>query len=340
MMHIFVDETGSFSGIGKFPSISLVGALIVPDSRLASLEKKYAKLRKSFPKDEKGEVKGRLLNEQEIARVVPLLSEHSALFEAASIDLGLHTEQGLIAFQAQQAGRMTNGLTDRHMESFKAHVWVYRRRFEAFKLPLMVQTIITFEFFPRLIEFGIMYFSTRRPEELGKFNWVIDAKGTMSTPTEWEEWWSLIIMPYLQTRSFRKPYKYLRTGDYRHLARFQVEANDFTREISNWQEGDPRPLDLKAILTESFKFSPISTPGLELIDILTNATRRALMGNLQKPGWIEIPKLMIHRKGGSYITVHALQDIPTQVLPYARVLNAYGRGGRSMLPQSLKNKKF
>jgi|SRR5215467_4584806 len=78
-MHIFIDETGSFTGIGKSPSISLVGALIVPDSRLASLEKKYRKLRKSFPKDDKGEVKGRLLNEQQIARVVPLLFEHSAL---------------------------------------------------------------------------------------------------------------------------------------------------------------------------------------------------------------------------------------------------------------------
>jgi hypothetical protein len=151
--------------------------------------------------DNKGQVKGRLLNEQEIARVVPLLFGHSALFEAATIDLGLHTEQGLIAFQAQQAERMTNGLTDRHMETLKAQVWDYRRRFEALKLPLMVQTMVTFEFFPRLIEFGIMYFSTRRPEELGKFNWVIDAKGTMSTPTQWEEWWSLIIMPYLQTRS-------------------------------------------------------------------------------------------------------------------------------------------
>jgi hypothetical protein len=43
-----------------------------------------------------------LFNEQEVARVVPLLLGHSALFEAASIDLGLHTEQGLIAFQAQQ----------------------------------------------------------------------------------------------------------------------------------------------------------------------------------------------------------------------------------------------
>jgi hypothetical protein len=98
-MHIFVDETGSFTGIGQSPSISLVGALIIPDSLLDKLERKYAKLRKSFPKDEKGEVKGRLLNEQQIARVVSLLLQHSALFETASIDLGLHTEEGLKAFR-------------------------------------------------------------------------------------------------------------------------------------------------------------------------------------------------------------------------------------------------
>jgi hypothetical protein len=32
-MHIFIDETGSFTGIGKSPSISLVGALIVITAR-------------------------------------------------------------------------------------------------------------------------------------------------------------------------------------------------------------------------------------------------------------------------------------------------------------------
>jgi hypothetical protein len=230
-MHIFIDETGSFAGIGKSPSISLVGALIVPDSRLASLEKKYRKLRKPFPKDDKGEVKGRLLNEQQIARVVSLLFEHSALLEGASIDLGLHTEEGLKAFQVQQAEKMTNGLTDQHKESLKVQVWEYRKRFEAFKLPLMVQTAITFELFPRLIEFAMMYYSTRRPEELGAFHWIIDAKGTMQTPNEWEEWWSQMIMPFLQTRSFREPYKHLPIGDYTHLKRFEIEVDDFIRNM-------------------------------------------------------------------------------------------------------------
>lgn len=34
-MHIFVDETGSFTGIGKLGSLSLAGALVVPDARSA-----------------------------------------------------------------------------------------------------------------------------------------------------------------------------------------------------------------------------------------------------------------------------------------------------------------
>jgi hypothetical protein len=338
-MHIFIDETGSFTGIRKSPSISLVGALVVPDSQLPRLEKKYEKLRRSLAKDDKNEVKGRILSERHIARVVDFLFEYSALFEAAAIDVGLHTEEGLKAFKVQQASKMTGSLSEEHTETLRAQTWEIRRRFEAFKLPLMIQTIITFELFPRIIEFAMMYYSTRRPEELGAFNWVIDAKGTMETPTEWEEWWSLVIMPFLQSRSFREPYKHLPIGDYTHLARFEIEPTEFIRKMGNWSEGDPLPLDLKLMLTD-FKFSPSSTPGLELVDILSNATRRALMGNLQKEGWVRIPSLMIHRRGRSYISLHSLQDVPPQTLPYAGILNAYGRGGREMLPAFLRNKKF
>jgi hypothetical protein len=70
-MHIFIDESGPFGGIGQFPSVSLIGALIVPDARLASLERQYKRLRPNLPKDEKGEVKGRLLNEQQVEARCP-----------------------------------------------------------------------------------------------------------------------------------------------------------------------------------------------------------------------------------------------------------------------------
>jgi hypothetical protein len=79
-------------GLANFPAFP--SALIVPDARLPSLEKQYKTLRPNLPKDEKGEVKGRLLNEQPVDNTVSLLLTDSALFEAAAIDLGTHTELG------------------------------------------------------------------------------------------------------------------------------------------------------------------------------------------------------------------------------------------------------
>ncbi|MET4316267.1 hypothetical protein [Bradyrhizobium sp. RT5a] len=71
-MHIFIDETGTFTGIGQPLSISMIGALIVPDKRLRSLEKEYAKVRKSLP-TQNGEVKGKKLLEKDIAKLLPIL---------------------------------------------------------------------------------------------------------------------------------------------------------------------------------------------------------------------------------------------------------------------------
>ena len=153
----------------------------------------------------------------------------------------------------------------------------------------MVQGMLTFEFIFDVLEYGTMYYATRRPTELGKFNWVIDAKGNMEKPNEWEDWWSKFIFPVLQTRSFTRPFRQLPDGigDYSHLKRFETEADPFLRKMSGWKEGDPEPLALGLVMKESFTFSSEATPGLELVDIVTNATRRALRGNLQQKGWGE-----------------------------------------------------
>jgi hypothetical protein len=41
--------------------------------------------------------------------------------------------------------------------------------------------------------------------------------------------------------------------------------------------------------------------GLEFVDVLTNATRRMLRGALQRDGWINMHRLMIHRANEAYI---------------------------------------
>jgi hypothetical protein len=79
-------------------------------------------------------------------------------------------------------------------------------------------------------------YATRRPEELGKFNWVIDAKGNMEKPNEWEEWWSSFILPVLQSHSFTRPFRQLPAGvgDYSHLARFETGVDAFIQNVGNW----------------------------------------------------------------------------------------------------------
>jgi hypothetical protein len=340
-MHIFMDETGSFAGTAAFPSPSFVGALIVPDARLSSLEKKYKKLREKLPLDDKSEVKGRALDEVDVAAVVDVLMEHGAVFDCAGIELGAHTNEGLDAFQAVQAEKLTASLTEQHHPNLREQVQAARRTFEGFKHPLMVQSVITFELVARLIEMGTMYFSMRRPDELAKFTWVIDAKGNLAAPNEWETWWSTVILPFLQARWFSKPMAYIPIGDYSKMKRFEIEPDEWTKEMGNYREGDPKPLDLVAILKESFSFSAAAIPGLELVDIITNATRRAIVGNLGKEGWKRIPELMIHR-GTQYISMHSLEDDPVRnrPCPYLKVMNAYRKNGRELIPANLKHKKF
>jgi hypothetical protein len=93
-------------------------------------------------------------------------------------------------------------------------------------------------------------------------------------------------------------------------------------------------LDIGKIIGESFRFSADPEPGLELVDIVSTATRRALAGTLQPAGWLNIRRLMIHRKPPQqYIELVALgeTEISTAGLPYARVLREFSKHGRSML---------
>ena len=96
-MHIFIDESGSFTGFHE-GSISVVGALAIPDVLLSRIEKKYDKFRKDLPK-ENGEVKGRLLKEKQVDKIVTLLARNEAVFEVTALDLGLHEEAAARDYQ-------------------------------------------------------------------------------------------------------------------------------------------------------------------------------------------------------------------------------------------------
>ncbi len=95
-MHIFVDESGTFTGIGGALKPSVVGALVIPEASADALFADYARLRLKLPTD-KGEVKGKQLSAAHLRTVTDFLARYPVLFDATAIDPGMHTAVGIEA---------------------------------------------------------------------------------------------------------------------------------------------------------------------------------------------------------------------------------------------------
>lgn len=327
-MYIFVDESGSFAKTSQGFSPSVVGALVVPDLAMSKLLRKYAKLRLQLPKSA-DEVKGRMLDERSVARIIDLLRKNGALFEAIVIDVGFHTEAELEAHKRRGADALVVNLTNKHHPN--VFETVNRLRSELLSMPEQqyLQAVATFMLIAKVISHSTLYFSQRVPKELGAFHWIVDAKDRTAT-TDWEKWWTLTILPWLQSYSMREPMPFATFGDYSWFSRFEMDTPDYLKEHLSKEEAADGGINLRLLLTESFRFSSTAEPGLELVDIVTNAVRRALVGNLQSAGWADLPDLMIREKE-SCLQFVGVSESSRASPPYTHVVRQLGRGRRDML---------
>lgn len=328
-MHIFVDESGTFTRGPGQRSVSGVGALIIPDVRRGKVEKQYERLRSSLLKGQE-EVKGRLLSERDVDALVSMLARHEVLFEMTAIDLAILQDRDLAEHQGKQAEKLTERITNKHHSNVRAQVFELRHRLEEMPHQLYVQSVVTFELIATVLERATMFYCQRSPKELAAFNWVIDSKDS-GRVTEWERWWSFVVMPALQFRALRKPMVRIDVGDYSHFQRFRIPVEEYMRpHLRDQTKTDVT--DLRKVITESFRFSSASEPGLEMVDILTNATRRALMGNLGIQGWGNIRRLMIHRPRHYIELITLLKPLPARrEWLYMPVLRHFSEAGKDML---------
>jgi len=316
-MHVFIDESGSFSGYHE-RSVSVVGALVLPTWKLPIIRSKYAKLRRFLPTD-KGEVKGRLMNESQVDKVVTLLRRNDAIFELTAVDLGFQTEDEILNYKRQHAREMTQRAS-RFKEPDRTEVEKACRQIEQTSAPLYLQAIATFEVLKDILDHVPLYFSQRQPYELGHFAWRIDGKDAKKA-TDWETWWSWYAIGALATMSRTRPQPVLEGADLSHFDRFKMTS------------GAEQGSDGRLLLSD-LQFCSSIEPELELVDIMVNASRRALVGTLGVAGFANISQLMIHRRGPC-LKFLLLKDNASAVIKnpaYAGIVKRYfSGGGRTML---------
>ncbi|WP_066659164.1 MULTISPECIES: hypothetical protein [unclassified Sphingomonas] len=263
-VHIFIDESGTFGAIGSGrSSISVQGALILASHRLPKLFRKYTRLRANLPK-RKGEVKGSLLNEAQVAAVIDLLRRNEGIFCASMIDTGEHTGEEVEKHRQDGVKALAANPVNGHPEELRANVAELQRRMSAFSHQLYCQMMVTLDLLHRVLEESILYHCQRHPKELTEFHWVVDAKAKGHV-TDWEDWWANTLVVWLQAMSLRQPANMLLSGDYRHFRRFMFESvPDYFRGVAPRAVGGPSPgFDLQRIFRESFRFSSAPEPGLE-----------------------------------------------------------------------------
>jgi hypothetical protein len=248
------------------------------------------------------------------------------------IDTGEHTADDVERHRQDGIQAIAANLTNGHTEELRANVANLQRRMGAFSPQLYCQMMVTLDLLHRVLEETILYHCQRNPKELAEFHWVVDAKAK-GLITDWEDWWANTLIIWLQAMSLKRPANMLRSGDYRHFRRFMFDSvPEYLQGVApKVAPGESPGFDLQLIFRESFRFSSDPEPGLELVDIVTNALRRGLIGNLGEAGWLPLRSLMIHR-ADSYVrpvTLRYKDEIVSR--PVSAVLHRFREGGRTMV---------
>lgn len=325
-MRIFIDESGTFKKADdKDFSISCIGTLVLPDYSAKKLLKKYLSIREFLPKTNAGEVKGRLLNEEQIAKIIDLLRRNDAIFEAILIDMNMQDEKKL----NEQIRILKENHTKRlSPEAIKNNeLWINKllSDLNSMSPQLFVQAMLTTKLLHRAIQHATAYYSQRSAKELGDFDWFVDAKSKHGI-TSAENWWKETVGPFLASTSHSDPAMIIPYGDYSYY------DNSYGAELSDYPEGGH---DLLKVFSK-LNFCSTIEYGLELVDVLTNALRRALVGNLQESGWGCLPDIVIRTKEESFrfILFSDEKDFKRPNAPYLTAYKKLAHGRKVMLSRS------
>ena len=112
-----------------------------------------------------------------------------------------------------------------------------------------------------------LYFAQRRPRELAKFEWTIDAKDSRRITSQ-EKWWRETLAPLLESASRREPFVFIKDAgfNYKFFDRSFAMKKDMV-------EGH----DIKKMITERMAFVDSRSETLiQAVDILTSFLRRLL----------------------------------------------------------------
>ena len=316
-MYVFIDEAGPFQRPSRPHLVSCVGALLIPESLVQPLFRRFHRLIRSWRVGGR-EVKGSQLNEAQVAAVLAALRRYDVLFLAVAIDMGLHTESGIETAKRDQVDKIRAAISDRIDLPVRTRLERLASGIERLSPQLYVQSVALTKVIDSAIRNGTLYYAQRIPSALRRFAWRLDAKDLKVT--KYETVWREVVAPYLQTESLRHPLLTLNGADYSGFEKFQGEVAQPPAHLRPHTRRPDEPfayVDIDAILADLRFYQSHRSTGIQAVDVLASTICRACNGHLKRTGWKGIGRMMPRPpRAGHAVHLVALEDLPDTDLPY------------------------
>jgi hypothetical protein len=272
-LHIFIDEGGTFIPATGW---AVVCSLAIPHKEIGPARREINRVSRDWPR-KGGELKGGILRPTHLQSLVEVLFRHDALMHACAIDVSREDAARVDQHKAGQCDGITKHLTPEHYPDLVREVWDLRRVLEGMSRQLYIQCVMMKELVRIASEEVTLYFAQRRPRELAKFEWTIDAKDPRRITSQ-EKWWRETLAPLLESASRREPFVFVKDAgfNYKFFDRSFAMKKDVwfpDRRPSETIEGH----DIRKMITERMAFVDSRSETLiQAVDILTSFLRRLL----------------------------------------------------------------
>jgi hypothetical protein len=331
-LHIFIDEGGTFI---PATSWAVVCSLAIPHKEVGRARREINRLSRDWPR-KGGELKGGKLELAHLESLVEVLFRYDALMHACAIDVSREDAARVDHHKAGQCEGMTKHLTPEHHPDLVRAVWDLRHVLEGMSRQLYIQCVLMKELVRIASEEVTLYFAQRRPRELAKFEWTIDAKDPRRITSQ-EKWWRETLAVWLESASRREPFIFVKDAGFNY--KYFNRSFAMTKEM--WFPDHPPEImeghDLRKMMSERMAFvDSRSETLLQAVDILTSFLRRLLAKQITSGDVSQaLGRLQIRRRRKSkhpqslrLLTLSDQAEGPSDLFDTLRVMT---RAARTML---------
>jgi hypothetical protein len=274
----------------------VVCSLAIPHKEVGPTRREIERVSTEWPRRD-GELKGGLLQPSQLDVLVEILFRHDALLHACAVDVSREDPAGVDQHKVTQCDGLTKHLGPDHHPQLVKQVWQLRRVLERMPRQLYFQYVLLSQLVSSASEEAALYFSQRRPRELGQFEWTIDAKDPRRITT-YEKWWRDTLAPALESKSLREPMICVDDPSFNYY----FFDRSFAMQKELWRPNEPPKIidgyDIKKMISDNIAFVDSRSEVLiQAVDVLASFLRRLLSYEIKGDGIARtLGRLQIGRK--------------------------------------------